>query len=344
MGNLSVGLIGCGAISNAHMEHFYRNSSPAVDLVACADLDATTLDSFSNMYGIADAYNDPAELLARSDIDVVDICTPAGPRPDLISAAASAGKHVICEKPLALDYGAAVDAIAAADRAGTRVGVMQNYRFRPEYIEARNWITGGRIGKPFMGTLQGLFHWDGSVAYRRAAERMLMIEQTYHYVDLLRFVLDSDVVRVYAAAGRPETSQIAGESYVALILHFDNGAVGNIVNSGECRGAHANWGGESVFQAEEGTIYLNYRKLYTFSIYGASAGGHVDYTYPAEMYGLSTNAGFDKPLDAFYMALQSGDPLPVSASDNLNTLGAVLAAYESAETGNAVSLAAFIDG
>ncbi len=337
---IRVGLIGAGSIAQAHIRDYYQTRPPEAELVACADPDAAARDRFSTRYGLP-AYADPAEILARPDVDAVDICTPPATHASLITAAAEAQKHALSEKPLATDYAEAAAAVAAAERAGTRVGVNHNYRWRAEYAHAHDVLAGGRLGKPFMASLQALLHWHGGVSYRRAANRMLMIEQTIHYVDLLRFLLDSDVTRVYAVAGKPANQTTVGETYAALILNFANGAIGNIVNTGEAQGARVSWGGETIVQAEEGTIYLNRRALYTFEMYSPGSGGYSEISFPSDLYSASTNQTFDRPLRGFFEALESGRDVPVSAADNLNTLAAVLAAYESTETEQAVDVPAF---
>ncbi|MHB1004781.1 MAG: Gfo/Idh/MocA family protein [Chloroflexota bacterium] len=343
MGRIRVGVLGCGGIARTHVRDYYRSDAAEVDLVACADVDAAAAARFAADFEIPNAYGDPGEVLASKEIDVVDVCSPPTAHPALIRAAAEAGKHVICEKPLGVDYAEAAGAVAAAEKAGVKVGVMQNYRWRPEYVEARNTLASGRLGKPMMATLQGLFHWYGTVPYRLAAKRMLLIEMTIHYVDLLRFTMGSDITRVYAAAGRAPAAPAAGETYTALIMHFANGAIGSIVNSGECQGAMANWGGESVFQAEYGTIYLNYRRHFTFEMYSANSGGRMEHTYPEDLYSISTNIRFTEPIRAFYRAIGKGHDAPVTGRNNLNTLAAVLAAYESVETGQAVDVQEFVD-
>lgn len=340
---LKVGLVGCGDIAATHASEYYRADAGDVDLVACVDSIAENRKRFAQRFDVPDQYPDIADVLKRPDIDVLDICTPPGSHPSLIAAAAGAGKHVICEKPLGLSYGDAARAIDAAERAGVRVGVLQNYRWRPEYVQARNVVAGGQVGKPLMASIEGLFHWHGGTAYRRAAERMLIIEMTVHYIDLLRFVLGSDVIRVYAAAGRPATSQTKGETFAALILHFENGAIGTILNSGECQGAAANWGGEAVIQLEDATIYLNRGGLYSFHLYSPAWGGHMRYTFPADLYGMNTNVSFGLPLKGFYDALKANAQLPVSGRDNLNTLATALASYKAVETGQAVEISQFIE-
>ncbi len=339
---LRVALVGCGDIAATHVAQYYRTELSDVELKACVDTDAARRDRFAERFGIPDRHADLSEALSRPDIDVLDICTPPGSHPALIEAAAAAGKHVTCEKPLGLSYADAARAVESAERSGIKVGVMQNYRWRPEYLEARNAVAADWLGKPMMMNLEGLFHWNGTTAYRREARRMLVIEMTLHYIDLLRFVLGSDVTRVYAAAGRPANSIVKGETFAALILHFANGALGTILNSGECQGANANWGGEAVVQLEDGTIYLNRRSLYTYELYSAAAGGRMTHVFPSSLYGMNTNAPFGPPLKAFFDALNGGRALPVTGRDNLNTLATALASYESIETGKAVEIASFV--
>lgn len=343
MAILRIGLLGCGSIAHSHTSDYYRNAPADVELVACADPDEAARTRFGELYGVTDLYADASELLARSDIDAVDICAPPAFHPRLIQMAVAAGKHAISEKPLALDYAEAAQAVEAARRSGVKVGVMQNYRWRPEYIQAHNTLASGGLGKVFMASIQAMFHWNGGVAYRLAAKKMMMVEVTYHYVDLLRFLLDSAISRVYAVAGRPANQVAVGETYAALMLHFANGAVGNIVNSGECMGITANWGGETVVQAEGGTVYVNYKRPNTVAMYSGGFGGRYEHQFPQELYNMWTHVTYDKPLSAYYRAFAAGREAPVSGADNLNTLAAVLAAYESAETGQAVDVAAFVE-
>lgn len=342
MAPLRVGIIGSGGIARTHTNHYYSKAPAEAELVAIAEPDRAARERFASQFGVARVCADPAELFALPDIDVVDICTPPEPRPALIRAAAKARKHVLCEKPLALDYAESVAALEEADRAGIKVGVMQNYRWRPEYADAAALISAGQVGRPFMASLQALYHWNGGANYRRSAGRMLMLEVGYHYVDLLRFVLGSDVTRVYAAAGRPRNAVASGDTFAALMLNFENGAVGNIVNSGECQGASVNWGGSAVIQGEDGTVYINHERPLTLEVYAPGSGGRQERSYPREWYSMGLNAPFDKPLQAYYSALQNGRDFPVTGASNLNNLATILAAYESADTGRPVDIAEFV--
>jgi predicted dehydrogenase len=327
-----VGLIGCGAVAAAHVRDLYGRPDADARLVACADTDDAASDRFARAHDVP-ASCAVAALLARPDVDAVDICTSSSSHLALIAQAVEHGKHAICEKPLALELGGARAVADAADRAGVTVGVMQNYRWRPEYRDAQALVAAGHIGAPVLGTLQALFDWHGGPRHEGDPDRALLLELTYHYVDLLRFLLGSDVREIYGA-----TRGSGGRTGAVLILRFDSGAVGNIVNSSGCRGVATNWGGSAVVQGSEGTAYVNLPRPFRLAAYAPVLGGRVERTYARDLYPLSTGSRFGPPLSAFFRALVAGEPAPVSVRDNLNTLAAVLAACESAETGRPVAV------
>jgi predicted dehydrogenase len=323
------------------MLDYYRNNSDGVEVVACVDPIEASRQRFSQQFDIDRQYPDIAALVKDCEVDVLDLCSPPQTHAEQIVQAAGLGKTVLSEKPLAVDYRSAAEAVRIAEEAGIKVGIMQNYRWRPEYVDARDSVQSGRIGRPMMVNLEAMLHWHGGAPYRRAADRMIIIELAVHYIDLLRFILGADVTSIYAVAGRPADSKTVGETFTALTLKFDNGAVGTVINSGECQGARVNWGGATVIQGEDGTIYLNREELYTFGMYSAAAGGWYIQKYGPEHYSPSSNVSFTAPVRDFYRAIIAGKQPPVTARDNLNTLATTLAAYRSVETGEVVKIAEF---
>jgi predicted dehydrogenase len=335
---LGVGLIGCGGISRGHVNDYYKLNPDAARLVAAAEINPDLRQRYINDFNLGTMYASVDELLADPNVDVVDICTPPDSHSELIQKAARAGKHVICEKPIASDMESAQKAVEVAEESGIVLGVMQNYRLRPEYVEAHNYLSNNKLGRPFFGTVEGFFNWNGG-GYRTQSTKMLIIEQAYHYIDLLRYLFSDDVVKVYAAAGRSEASQLAGETYGSLTLHFSRGAIGTIVASGECHGFTANWGGSAVIQCTSGTMEINRKQLYSLNVYVVGGGGHYPLqTFPKESYSANTNAPFTRPLDAFFQSLQDGRKPPVSGRENLNTLATALACYDSIDSGQAVDV------
>ena len=114
MKRLNVAIAGCGWVADWHARDGLAHIPQLFALTACCDTDATKLNAFAQRYGIANAFADFADLLARPDIDVVVIATPPWLHYDMVVAALRAGKHVVCEKPLTSSL-ALADAIAAEE-------------------------------------------------------------------------------------------------------------------------------------------------------------------------------------------------------------------------------------
>src|SRR6516165_4350483 len=149
---LRVGIIGYGVMGKAH-SYGYRVApmlrplpvTPVVTVMSGRHASAVAAAAAS--YGVPAAVTDWRELIARDDVDVVDICTPPGTHAQMAQRAAAAGKAVLCEKPLALNYPEAAAALAAVTAAGVPNAVGFNYRRLPAVALMRRMITEGAIGK-----------------------------------------------------------------------------------------------------------------------------------------------------------------------------------------------------
>src|SRR5262245_54973759 len=139
---LSFGLVGAGWIGSFHAATLAERL-PGVRLDAVAD---PVPDAAARLKA-PKAYRDPLELMADPAIDAVAICSPAATHADLVVAAAQAGKHVFCEKPMALTLADADRAIEAALLAGVALQVGFNRRFAADFAEMRVRIGDGAIGR-----------------------------------------------------------------------------------------------------------------------------------------------------------------------------------------------------
>jgi myo-inositol 2-dehydrogenase/D-chiro-inositol 1-dehydrogenase len=137
---LSFGLIGAGWIGSFHAETL-ANRLPGARLAAVAD----PVPGAAERLPAPRAYRDPLDLIADRSIDAVAICSPAATHTDLVVAAAQAGKHVFCEKPMALTLDDANRAIDAARAAGVVLQVGFNRRFAPDFADMRARIIEGAI-------------------------------------------------------------------------------------------------------------------------------------------------------------------------------------------------------
>ena len=144
-----VGVLGAGAWARgAHLPGYRRDRRCRV--VAIADPELDRARAAAHEFDIATATADPHDLLGRADIDMIDVCTPSHTHFELAWAALEAGKHVLCEKPVAYDY---LDTIRARDLArtkGLKTKVGLTFRYSPAMRYMRELVSGGFIGTPFI--------------------------------------------------------------------------------------------------------------------------------------------------------------------------------------------------
>src|SRR5258708_28600701 len=156
---LGVGIVGYGVMGKAHC-YGYRVApllrklpvTPVVSVIAGRSEPGVAAAAAA--YGIPSFTTDWHSLIARDDIEIVDICTPPGTHSQIAQAAAAAGKAVLCEKPLALSYPQAAEAVAAVERAGVHHAVGFNYRRLPPLALMRRLVAQGPLGgiRPFPAT------------------------------------------------------------------------------------------------------------------------------------------------------------------------------------------------
>ena len=144
-----VGVLGAGAWAEfAHLPGYKRD--PRCELVAIADPVVDRAQAFAAKFGIPHVYSSHEELIARDDIDVVDVCTPSATHFELSWAALSAGKHVLCEKPVAYDFTETRRAAALARNMGVKTKLGFTFRYSPAMQYMKELIAGGYVGTPFI--------------------------------------------------------------------------------------------------------------------------------------------------------------------------------------------------
>lgn len=144
---LKVGILGLGGIARAHIPGWL--ASEHTELVAGCDVNPAILEQWGQEHNIARLTADPAQLLSDPDIDIVDVCTPNNYHAPLVIAALEAGKHVLCEKPLAPTPGEIRAMIAARDRSGKMLMTAQHHRFRGISKALKAEIDAGALGNVY---------------------------------------------------------------------------------------------------------------------------------------------------------------------------------------------------
>jgi myo-inositol 2-dehydrogenase / D-chiro-inositol 1-dehydrogenase len=318
---LAFGLVGAGWIGSFHGETL-ASRLPGVRLQAVADTDETAAQRLS----APTHYRDPADLIADPSIDAVAICSPASTHTDLVVAAAQAGKHVFCEKPMALTLADADRAIDAARDAGVLLQVGFNRRFATDFAAMRARIDDGAIGTPQL--LRSLTRDPGISADTAARVRPWTIfnETLIHDFDTLRWLNPgARVVSVFAQASALIHPQFAADGFLdtsVVQLRFDNGAYGVA---------------EASFQA-----------VYGYDVRGEvfGSGGVLLAGRDPDDAGSGNTSLFADAYVAqfahFAECIRTGRAPSVTGEDAKAALEIALAARESVETGAPVGLAAVV--
>jgi predicted dehydrogenase len=144
-----VGVLGAGAWAEfAHLPGYKRD--PRCEVVAIADPVVERAHAFAAKFGIPNVYASHEELIARADVDLVDVCTPSATHFELSWSALEAGKHVLCEKPVAYDYKDTLRAAALAKQQGVKTKLGFTFRYSPAMQYMKTLIDDGFVGTPFI--------------------------------------------------------------------------------------------------------------------------------------------------------------------------------------------------
>jgi predicted dehydrogenase len=146
---LRVAVLGAGAwAQHAHIPGWQRD--PRCELVAICDPLRERAEEFAAHFKIPAASDDWQQIVGRADIDVIDVCTPSHTHFELSMAALEAGKHVLCEKPVAYDFRETLRAAALADSKGLKTKLGFTFRYSPGVQFAKSLIDEGYVGRPFI--------------------------------------------------------------------------------------------------------------------------------------------------------------------------------------------------
>jgi predicted dehydrogenase len=198
-----VGVIGAGFIGPAHIEALRR--LPRLSVVALADVDARTARAKAELLGIAKACGDYRELLALPEVRVVHVCTPNHLHYAMASEALEAGKHVVCEKPLAMEAWQAHELVELARRKGLVGAVHFNVRYYPLVRQMKYMVARGEMGRILAihgSYLQDWLLLDTDYNWRLesklSGKSRAVADIGSHWMDLIEYVSGLRAVEVFA--------------------------------------------------------------------------------------------------------------------------------------------------
>jgi predicted dehydrogenase len=383
MKTVNVAIIGSKFMGKAHSNawaaapKFFDLALKPVMKVAC-DLDPQATAEFASTWGWQEVETDWRKVIERNDVDIIDICTPSSLHHEMVIAAAQHGKHILCEKPIALSYAHAKEMFEAAEKAGVLHYLNHNYRRVPAVTFAKRLIEDGKIGQ--------IYHWRGAYLQdwivdpnfpltwhlrKEAAGAGPQFDLNSHSVDLGRYL----VGEVTAVSGmtkrfierRPlpgansgtfttgttsaETGQVTVEDAFFMLAEFENGALGSFESSRFANG-RKNYNSFEIY-GSKGSLAFDMQRMNELQF--------MDGTDPIDEQGfrtiLVTNAThpyvgawwppghiigyehtFTHAVVDFLTALDKGIPISPNFWDGMKIMQVLEAGIQSAESGRKVAV------
>ncbi|GAA3959281.1 Gfo/Idh/MocA family oxidoreductase [Actinoplanes auranticolor] len=320
---VGVALIGSGRMGSFHGGTVSRRLR-GTRLVAVADPAPGAAEALAGALDADRAYTDAAQVWADPEVDAVVIAAPARFHAGLVVAAAEAGKHVFCEKPMALSLPDADRAVAAARAAGVALQVGFNRRFAPDWQAARALLDAGTIGTPRL--LRSLTRDPGGFDPAHVPPGTIFLETLIHDFDTLRFLNPgAEAVEVYAVADalvEPAWRDRGLLDTAVVTVRFDNGAVGT---AEACFEAAYGYDVRGEVFGPGGTATLGDGRRTTMVFSGA--GGRTAETVGSDQELFA--GAYTAELAAFADAVRTGAPAPVTGQDARAALAIALAAAAS---------------
>jgi len=229
---IRVGVIGAGRIGKIHAENL-ATRIPGVVVSAIADINQQAAQALAEKLHVVNALSDYRKIIEDKNIDAVAVCSSTDTHADLIIAAANAGKHVFCEKPVDHSLDRIDKAINAVSKAGVQCQIGFNRRFDPNFKKLHDLVQTGKIGDLHILRITSRDPAPPPAEYVKLSGGMFL-DMTIHDFDMARFLSGSEVEEVYAIGEVRVDPAIgaAGDIDTAVItLKFANGAIGTIDNS-----------------------------------------------------------------------------------------------------------------
>lgn len=352
MKKIKIGIIGVGGISQMHINSYRAN--PNVELYAFCDIDKKRLEEKGKANGITRLFTSAEEMCALPELDAVSVCTWNSAHAPCAIAALEAGKHVLCEKPMATDAGQAQAMLDAAERSGKILAMGFVRRFGRDCTFAKDFAEAGALGEVYYAKAKYIRRngnpggWFGDKSRSGGGP---LIDLGVHVIDLLRYLMGNPrPVSVTAAAFDKlgnrsglklspkgylsETEEIETinnvEDFATAFIQFDNGAVLSVETSFCLNGQDS---AEVALYGNRGGIEFEPK----LTLYSEQNGYLVDLS-PVPNPSLDIDAAFRAEIDDFVNAVQNGTPVKAPAEDGVLLMKILDAAYESARTGREVKI------
>jgi predicted dehydrogenase len=338
-----IAVVGCGAIVAA--AHLPAYADAGFDVVGVYDRDvdratevAANSDHDPTVYGRLD------DLLDDDDVEVVDIAVPPTYQRDIVERVVDAGRHVLCQKPLATELAAANEIVDLVDRSGVAAAVNQQMRWEKSIRTVGRLLDEGALGTPLRAKIEVNIDTDWSAwEWMVDSARLEVMYHSVHYLDAMRYLF-GDPERVRSVMARAPGQVPEGETRSLHVLEYADDLRATVDTN------HNNWAdgyAEFRFEGTDGTVRGT---IGLFDSYPESGPDEFEYrpgpdaeweSYRVERAWFPD--AFVGTMGSLLESVESGEDAPTHPSDNVRTLRLVNATYRSASEGVAVDPATVTD-
>lgn len=355
-----IAIIGLGAVTgNIHLPA-YSKLKDKVSVVAGCDIDAACRSVATEKWHIPEVFDNPRQMLEKTDPDIVCVCTPPSLHREQVIAALESGCHVFCEKPLAPDL-AEIDAIIEASIRSKRLVVVNNqFPFMNIHTEAKKYIGTQEFGRLlYLHAWQTFIPTDATEAgWRAEMKRRVCFEFGIHVFDLIRFFFGQEPSWIFAHQPQPK-ADIISDAINFITMEFEDGRSASIILDrlskgpeqylnmrldGENASIQTSIGGELNFQ-----LGMHTKQRQPFAAFNLVKGGKAilqngikskiiakDGINP---FASATAVHFNN----FIEAIKNDTIPPGTAQDNRNSLALVFASGDSAQAHKPVQVSPYLN-
>ncbi|MBQ8894440.1 MAG: Gfo/Idh/MocA family oxidoreductase [Clostridia bacterium] len=328
---LNMGVIGCSGMAEGHMTAIEKN--PNAKLIAVCDIDLEKAKKSAEKFKIEHVFQDYRDLLAMEEIDGVVIVTPDQVHREQAIAALQAGKHVLCEKPLALCREDMEAIVQAAKESDKKFMVGQICRYTPGFKMAKELVERGEIGELTFVESEYAHDYTGIIrpgSWRADPLRNGVVGGGCHAVDLLRWIA-GDPIRITAYANHKSFPELEYDDTTVAVMQFPNNVIGKVFVSISCKRQYTM---RTVLYGTKGTIIVDnttphmtvFKNELTDTVVDGVKAINAPVLLPVKLANHNTIGEFNE----FCEIVLEDKPVVTTAVEGAKTVAACMAIVESA--------------
>jgi len=329
--NPPIGLIGCGGITKHHLEA-YRDAG--YNVVAVCDIRREAAEErAAAFYPDAEIFTDYRKLIARPDIEVVDVATHPPARPEILKAAMQAGKHCLSQKPFVLDLDVGKELVGVAKECGVKLAVNQNGRWAPHFSYMRAAAEQGLLGD--VSGVHMSVHWDHTWTKGTEFEKvkhLILYDFAIHWFDMVNCLLaDQTPKRVFASVARTKRQEIMPPLLGQALIEYDTAQASLAFDADTAIGPND----RAYATGSKGSIHAigaSYQSMKVTLDYLDATSGEPRSIQP-QLKGKWFSDGFHGTMAELLCSIEEDRTPTIDAERNLQSLAICFAAVASAESG-----------